>query len=166
MSIGNASELVGKCNVHVAIGCLGKFCHLRSLERLHLCDRRIEHALVEGGGTRQAGGVGAANELRIRGEVAEGLTSQHPLRREAAEHLRATFGGNLCNQFTGGADRHGGFKNYKQVVVCAGDQCFGSANERLVGDAPIVANEYRHNDKCNVGIAHGGRAVDGGTESA
>ena len=73
VSIGNASELVGEGDVHVAIGRLGEFRHLGGFERLHLRDWRIEHALVEGGRTRQAGGVGATDELRIRGEVAERL---------------------------------------------------------------------------------------------
>jgi len=50
--------------------------------------------------------------------------------------------------------------------VRAGDQSFGGANEGLIGDAPVVANEYGHNDKGNVGVAHGGRAVDGGAQSA
>ena len=44
----------------------------------------------------------------------------------------------------------------------AADQRFGGANKCLIGDAPIVTNEDRHNDKGNVGVAHRGRAVDGG----
>ena len=44
----------------------------------------------------------------------------------------------------------------------AGDQRFGGANERLIGDAPVVANEHGHNDKGNVGVAHRGRAINRG----
>ena len=48
----------------------------------------------------------------------------------------------------------------------AGNQRFGRANECLVGDAPVVANEYGHNNKGNVGVTYRGRAVDGGAQSA
>ena len=48
----------------------------------------------------------------------------------------------------------------------AGNQRFGRANECLVGDAPVVANEYGHNNKGNVGVTYRSRAVDGGAQSA
>ena len=48
----------------------------------------------------------------------------------------------------------------------AGDQRFGRANECLVGDAPVVANEYGHNNKGNVSVTHCSRAVDGGAQAA
>lgn len=121
--------------------------------------------LVEGGGTRQAGGFGATDELRVRGEVAERLASQHALRREAAKDLGATLSSNLRNQFASGADRHRGFKDHQQVVVRAGDQRFGRANECLVGDAPVVANQHGYDDKCNVGVTHRCGAVDGGAQA-
>ena len=50
--------------------------------------------------------------------------------------------------------------------MCAGNQRFGCANERLVGDAAVIAHQNWYDDKCNVGVAHGSRAVDGGAKSA
>ena len=94
------------------------------------------------------------------------MAGEHALWREAAKDLGATLGSNLRNQFASGADRHRGFKDHQQVVVRAGDQRFGRANECLVGDAPVVANEYGHNNKGDVGITHRGGAVDGGAQSA
>ena len=166
MSIGDASKLIGERDVHVAIGRLGELRHFGRFKRLHLRDRCVEHTLVEGGRARQAWCIGATNELRIRGEVAERLAGEHTLWREAAEHLCAALFGDLCDEFARGADRHRCFENHEQVVVCAGNQRFGCANERLVGDAAVVAHEDWHDNKRNVGVAHGGRAVDGGAESA
>ena len=78
-------ELVGERDVHVAVGGVGELRELGRLGRRHRHDLGIEHAVVERRGPAARRRPEPADELRIRGQVAERGPAVQPLGEKATK---------------------------------------------------------------------------------
>src|SRR5919197_570956 len=84
-TIGEACELIGQRNIHVAIRSLGELRQFRRLGRSHRPDLGGQEAAVQGDAAGLAGGAEAAHELGVGGEVAEDAAAVDALGAEDAE---------------------------------------------------------------------------------
>ena len=86
-AVGEARELVGQRDVHVAVGGLGELGQLGGLGGAHRPHLRVEEAAVELDPARLAGGAEPAQELGVGREVAEHAPAVDALGAEDGEEL-------------------------------------------------------------------------------